>query len=160
MNQTLIILMGLPGSGKSYIADYLHKKYRFEILSGEDVTTQLFGTEKVSGSQYAEVYKFIRQKASKLLSIGKSVVIDGTNLKREYRQQIYDEVKCERTLLICLKVDDNIAFDRISKRRNTCSPDTYQAFKNQVEEPSLGENAFILISDNQLLDTVDKIING
>lgn len=157
---TLLILMGLPGSGKSYVADYLHKKHNFEVLSGEEITTQMFGTEKVSGKQYAQVYKSIRQKALKLLSQGNSVIIDGTNLKHEFRQQIYDEVKCDRRILIYLKVNDDTALDRISKRNNSCSPETYQAFKNQVEEPLPSEKAIILESDRRLLENIDEIING
>ena len=41
-----IILMGLPWSGKSYVAHYLNKKYGFTLLSGENITQALFGTEK------------------------------------------------------------------------------------------------------------------
>ncbi len=159
-HQRLIILMGLPGSGKSYVASHLQQKYGFITLSGEDIATKLFGTEKLSGQQYAQVYKTVRQKASELLQQGSSVIIDGTNLKKQFRQQIYDEVKCDQTILIYLKTDDNVAMDRISKRKNSCSSETYQAFKNQIEEPFPKENAFILISDNQLLDNIDKIING
>lgn len=84
-------------------------------MSGEDITTQLFGTEKVSGDEYAQVYQHLRQEAIKLISQNKSVVIDGTNLKREFRQQIYNEVKCNQTILIYLKTDDKTALDRISK---------------------------------------------
>lgn len=159
MNPTLIILMGLPGSGKSYVSEYIHKKYGFIVLSGEEITTQMFGTEKVSGSQYTDVYKVIRQKASELLSQEESVVIDGTNLKQMFRQQIYDEVKCDRMVLIYLKVGDDMALERISKRNNSCSPKTYQEFKNQVEEPFPEENAFIITSDSKLLSNVDKVIN-
>ncbi len=156
---TLIILMGLPGSGKSYVASYLHQKHGFTVLSGEEITTQLFGTEKVSGKEYTQVYKIIRQKASELLSQGKSVVIDGTNLKQTFRQQIYDEVSCRSTKLIYLKVDDKIALDRISKRKNSCSIDTYNSFKMQVEEPQPNENAFVIKSDAKLLVNIDKVIN-
>lgn len=157
--QRLVILMGLPGSGKSYVSDYLHLKYGFLILSGEEITTQLFGTEKVSGKQYVQVYKIIRQKASKLLSQGKSVVIDGTNLKQLFRQQIYDEVKCDSTRLIYLKTDDKTALNRILKRNNSCSVKTYNNFKNQIEEPLLSEKAIILKSNNQLLGNIDEIIS-
>lgn len=160
MNQALIVLMGLPGSGKSYVAEYIHKKYGFVILSGEEITTQMFGTEKVSGKQYAEVYRSIRQKSSELLSQGNSVIIDGTNLKHEFRQQIYDEVKCDRTILIYLKVDDDTALDRISKRTNSCSPETYQEFKTQAENPSPEENALIITSDSELLSNIDRIIKN
>ncbi len=155
---TLIVLMGLPGTGKSYVSEYLRQKYGFVILSGEEITTQLFGTEKVSGKEYVQVYKIIRQKASELLSQGKSVVIDGTNLKQMFRQQIYDEVKCDKLVLIYLKTDDKTALDRISKRQNSCSPETYDKFKSQIEEPSVDENVFVLTSDDQLLNNVDSLI--
>lgn len=158
MISTLVILMGLPGSGKSFVSSYLKQKYGFVILSGKDITTQIFGTEKVSGKQYTEVYKIVRQRASELLTQGKSVVIDGTNLKKQFRQQIYDEVKCEKTLLIYLKVDDHTALDRISKRSNTCSQETFDNFKSQIEEPLPGEQAIVLISDHQLLDNIDKLV--
>jgi len=155
----LVILMGLPGSGKSYVASHLMHKYGFTVLSGEDITTQLFGTEKVSQDQYTQAYNYLRQEATKLISQGKSVVIDGTNLKHSFRQQIYNEVKCDKTVLIYLKIDDKTALDRISKRQNSCSPETYDKFKNQIEEPTVDENVFVITSDNQLLDNIDNLID-
>jgi len=157
---TLIILMGLPGSGKSYVSDYLRRKYGYTVLSGEEITNQLFGTEKVSGKQYSEAYKTIRQKASELLLQEKSVVIDGTNLRQAFRQQIYDEVSCSSTKLIYLKVDDKIALDRISKRNNSCSLDTFNSFKSQIEEPLSNEKAIVLKSDERLLNNIDEIISN
>lgn len=151
--------MGLPGSGKSYVSEYIRQNYGYLILSGEEITSQIFGSEKVSGSQYSEVYRIIRQKASNLLSQGKSVAIDGTNLKQLFRQQIYDEVKCNSIKLIYLKTDDKTAIDRISKRENSCSVETYNNFKNQTEEPQPFEKAIILKSDNQLLSNIDRIMN-
>ncbi len=154
----LVILMGLPGSGKSYVASHLEQIYNFTVLSGEEITTQLFGTEKVSGDQYFQAYNYLRSEAVKLISQGKSVVIDGTNLKHSFRQQIYDEVKCDKLVLIYLKTDDKTALDRISKRQNSCSPETYEKFKSQIEEPSVDENVFVLTSDDQLLNNVDSLI--
>ncbi len=154
----LVILMGLPSSGKSYVATHLKHKYSFTVLSGEDIAIQLFGTEKVFKDQYVEAYNYLRQEATKLILQGKSVVIDGTNLKHSFRQQIYDEVKCDKTILIYLKVDDKTALNRISKRQNSCSPETYNKFKSQIEEPSIEENVFILTSDNRLLDNIDSLI--
>ncbi len=152
--------MGLPGSGKSFVSDNLHQKYGFSVLSGEDITTQLFGTEKVTGEKYAQAYQYLRQSAIKLISQNKSVVIDGTNLKREFRQKIYDEVKCDQTILIYLKTDDKTAMDRISKRENSCSPETYSKFKSQMEEPMPEEKAVTITSDGQLLKNIDKLLQS
>ncbi|EKE06220.1 MAG: hypothetical protein ACD_19C00042G0001 [uncultured bacterium] len=38
----LVVLMGLPGSGKSYVSNYLHEKHGFTVLSGENITFALF----------------------------------------------------------------------------------------------------------------------
>lgn len=164
----LIILMGLPGSGKSYASGYLHDKYGFTILSGENITFALYSTEKCSGDEYILAYKTLRQLAVKLLADGYSVVIDGTNLKYAFRQQIYDEVKCNSTSLLYLKVDDKTALNRISQRgtnfkdtkniKSSISKEVFDNFKTQLEEPLSNENAFTLISDNNLFRNIDSII--
>lgn len=162
----LIVLMGLPGFGKSYVSSYLHDKYGFTILSGENITFTLFGTEKCSGDEYALAYKILRQLATKLISDGYSVVIDGTNLKYAFRQQIYYEVNCNPTLLY-LKIDDKTALNRISQRgtnfedtkniKSQISSETFDRFKNQLEEPRANENAVTLISDDNLLNNIDLV---
>ena len=164
----LFILMGLPGSGKSYVSSYLHQKHGFTVLSGESITFSIFGTEKCSGGEYALAYKTLRQLAVKLLSQRYSVVIDGTNLKYVFRKQIYDEVICKSTTLIYLKTDDKTALSRTSQRgidyqnkkdiKSTCSQETFNSFKDQLEEPLSNENFIVVNSDDQVFINIDSII--
>lgn len=163
----LIVLMGLPGCGKSYVSSYLHEKHGFTVLSGENITFAIFGTEKCSGDEYALAYKILRQMAAKLITDGYSVVIDGTNLKYAFRQQIYDEVICNSTTLIYLKIDGKTALNRIEKRgvdfRNTkdikssISLDVFKKFKKELEEPLTSENSITLISDENLFPKIESI---
>jgi predicted kinase len=163
----LIILMGLPGSGKSYISSYLHDKYGFTILSGENITFSFYGTEKCSVDEYTLAYKKLRQIAAKLLEDGYSVVIDGTNLKYIFRQQIYNEVNCNSTMLLYLKVDDKTALNRVSQRgidfkdlkniKSSISKKVFEKFKDSLEEPLPGENAITIISDDNLFSKIDSI---
>ena len=164
----IIILMGLPGSGKSYVSDHLHNKYGYTILSGKNITFSLFGTEKVSGSDYVLAYKILRQLATNLLREGYSVVIDGTNLKYAFREQIYKEVGSKFTYLIYLVIDDETALRRANQRgenhndktniKSSISSETFENFKTQLEEPRENEKGFKLISDDRLLDHLDKIV--
>jgi predicted kinase len=161
----LVVLMGLPGSGKSYVSSYLHDKYGFTILSGENITFALFSTEKCSADEYALVYKTLRQLAIKLLADGYSVVIDGTNLKYAFRRQIYDEVNCNSTTLVYLKVDDKTALNRISQRgvnfedmkniKSSISKEVFDNFKKQLEEPLSNENVITIVSNDQMLTSID-----
>ncbi len=167
---SLIILMGLPGSGKSYISDYLYQKHGFTILSGENITYALYGTTNCTSDQYTFAYKTLRQLAADLLSQNFSIVIDGTNLRYTFRQQIYDEVICDSTKLIYLKTDDTTALDRVQNRgidtnnpqniKSKISPQTYDNFKNQLEEPIGSENAIVLLSDDSIFSQIDSLFNN
>jgi predicted kinase len=163
----LIILMGLPGSGKSYISNYFHEKYGFTILSGENVTFSIFNKVDCKAEEYTLAYDILRQIASELITQGYSIVIDGTNLKYIFRQQIYNDVNCPNTILLYLKIDDNTALSRIFKRgvdfkdlkniKSLISPDIFAKFKNQLEEPLPTENSITLKSDKNLLSNIDRI---
>ncbi|MFA4827328.1 MAG: ATP-binding protein [Candidatus Shapirobacteria bacterium] len=162
----VVILMGLPGSGKSYVADYLHQKYGFTVLSGENISHALFGDNQ---ADFSLVYKTLRQLALQLLSKGHSIVIDGTNLKFSFRQQIYDEVcKNIKPILIYLLVDDQTARVRLDSRlvdasskqniKSTCSTETFADFKQQLEEPLAKEFCYRLLSNENLLKEIDNVI--
>lgn len=165
----LIILMGLPGSGKSYVSSYLNDKYSFTVLCGENITFSLFGTEKCSTDEYTLAYKILRQLAIKLLAEGYSVVIDGTNLRYTFRQQIYHEVNWNPTTLVYLKIDENTALNRISQRgidyqnkkniKSSISQEVFNNFKTQLEEPNSNENAITIISDDKLFKNIDSMFH-
>lgn len=84
--------MGLPGTGKSYISRYLHEKYGYTVLSGENITFALFGDTKCQPEQYKEAYVTLYILAKKLLDDGYGIVIDGTNLQYIHRKQAYDAI--------------------------------------------------------------------
>ncbi|MBA4320440.1 MAG: hypothetical protein C0412_18740 [Flavobacterium sp.] len=167
----LIILMGLPGTGKSYVSQYLNQHYSFTVLSGENITYSIFGTEKCTGSQYKEAYEILRFLAVDLLKQKYSVVIDGTNLKHEFRKQIYQSIgDLAKVILIYLYIDDAIALKRANSRKedysdlktisSKCSPETFTAFKNQLELPQEDEKCYQLKSDGSIFEKVDVVIGG
>ncbi|MFA7301658.1 MAG: ATP-binding protein [Candidatus Shapirobacteria bacterium] len=163
----LVVLMGLPGSGKSHVSNYLHEKYGFTVLSGENISFAIFNKVDCTGAEYSLSYDILRQLATKLISQGYSVVIDGTNLKYIFRQQIYNEVNCPDTTILYLKVNDNLALNRVSQRgvnfkdskniKSQISPETFDRFKNQLEEPLHNEKSITLMSDDNLLAEIDSV---
>jgi predicted kinase len=162
--------MGLPGAGKSYLSNYLNKKYSFTILSGENITFSIFGTEKCSGIQYKEAYRILQFLATELLNQKYNVVIDGTNLKYEFRKQIYKAVGASiKILLIYLFTDDVVALKRANSRGKNydnskmilskCSPKTFAAFKTQLELPHKNEKYYRIKSDEMLFEKIDAILS-
>lgn len=169
-NPLLIVLMGLPGTGKSYLANYLNKRYSFSILSGENVTHSIFGSDKHSTSQYKEAYEILRFLAAEMTTQKYNVVIDGTNLKHLFREQIYKVVSdsSAKPILIHLFIDDAIALNRANSRGENfsdlkgilskCLPETFAAFKSQVELPQKDEFHYNVKSDEMLFIKIDEIM--
>ena len=165
----LIILMGLPGTGKSYVSQYLNQYYSFTVLSGENITYSIFGTEKCAASQYKETYEILRFLTVNLLKQKHSVVVDGTNLKYEFRKQIYQSIGVlAKVILIYLYIDDATALKRANSRKedysdlktisSKCSLETFTAFKNQLELPQKDEKCYQLKSDENIFEKVDMVI--
>ena len=84
----LIILVGIPGSGKStYAVKYMEENHRVYRLSSDDIRRQLYGDESIQGDPH-EVFSFMQERAIAALNMGTDVVYDATNITRKDRASI------------------------------------------------------------------------
>ena len=83
----LIILCGLPGSGKTtYAIDYI-KKYGGYRLSSDDIRERLYGDASIQGNPH-EVFSLMQSRAVAALNQGTTVVYDATGITRKDRAGI------------------------------------------------------------------------
>ena len=93
----LILIIGLPGSGKS---TWVKNKYDYArlfqggvtILSSDQVRKELFGDEN-DQTHNEEVFQYIKETAVNRLEKGQKVIIDATNISRKSRKSITDYVE-------------------------------------------------------------------
>jgi putative nucleotidyltransferase with HDIG domain len=86
---SLILLVGLPGSGKTtYANSCIFNCHGREIhLSSDSIRAELYGDESVQGDQ-SEVFALMQKRAVEALNDGKYVVYDATNITRKDRSSI------------------------------------------------------------------------
>ncbi len=84
----LILLVGIPGSGKTTLAKRLSTK-GFDRLCADDIRLELYGNEAEQGNP-KEVFAIFFERLESLLTADKDVVIDNTNVKRDHRRQILE----------------------------------------------------------------------
>jgi predicted kinase len=89
--EKLILLIGIPGSGKTTLAQNLIKK-GFERLCADDIRQELYGDAAVQGDPKA-VFAIFFERLTKLLDAKKDIVVDNLNVKFDHRQQIIDKAK-------------------------------------------------------------------
>jgi predicted kinase len=87
----LIFLIGLPGSGKSFLASRLSQQHAGQVLISTDaIRSQLFGNESVQGSWQliqAEIQRQMRQVVQQMLEADlPAAVYDATNTRRKNRR--------------------------------------------------------------------------
>ena len=85
--QCLILMVGLPGSGKSTKAQTLSSEYEAEIVSTDALRKEKVGQEG-DISQDNQIFRLAYECCSKLLREGKSVVFDACNLSPTARKRV------------------------------------------------------------------------
>ena len=83
----LILLCGIPGSGKStYATEYIKRNGGYH-LSSDRIRRELYGDESIQGDPN-EVFTLMRSRAIAALNQGTTVVYDATNITRKDRAGI------------------------------------------------------------------------
>lgn len=84
----LILLVGIPGSGKTtYSNDYMKSNSNTIHLSSDSIRAELYGDESIQGNP-AEVFSLMQKRAIEALNDGKDVIYDATNITRKDRSGI------------------------------------------------------------------------
>lgn len=88
----LILLCGIPGSGKTTYAEKMKNSYTYH-MSSDDIRKELYGDENIQGNP-SDVFALMQDRAIMLLNNGFDVIYDATNITRKDRNSII--TKCPR----------------------------------------------------------------
>lgn len=114
----LVMLSGLPGSGKSYFQRRLRERTGAVVLESDALRKLLFGRPTYTPEEHARLFRAIRLAADRLLRSGRSVIIDATNLTEWERLPYYKmaERLGVRLLIIRLTAPEPVVRARLERR--------------------------------------------
>lgn len=111
---TIIIMVGLSGSGKSSIAKELANEYNSKIVSSDDIRGEICEGGVPDQSKNGEVFKVFHNRIRETLKNRKNVIADATNITIKSRRAILENIKNIDCYKICYIVP---------KRYNDCLRD-------------------------------------
>lgn len=82
-----IMLIGLPGAGKTHIAQNLASQCNAVVLSSDAIRKELFGDESIQ-TESGKVFELMNNRAIKYIKNGTNVIYDATNLRRKNRKHL------------------------------------------------------------------------
>lgn len=82
-----IMLIGLPGAGKTHIAQSLANPCNAVVLSSDVIRKELFGDESIQ-TESGKVFELMNNRVIEYIKNGTNVIYDATNLRRKNRKHL------------------------------------------------------------------------
>jgi predicted kinase len=115
---TLVVLVGLPGSGKSAFAARLRERVPCVVLESDALRKRLVGTPTYSYEESRRLFRAIHATLDWLLARGISAILDATNLTESTRRPLYGiaERRGARLILVHLRAPPRLVYERLEAR--------------------------------------------
>jgi hypothetical protein len=145
---TLILTIGLPGSGKSTFARRLAPQIEAVILESDALRRLLFEAPAYSRSESRRLFDALHETARQLLLAGRNVIIDATSLSESDRQPAHDVAAQTgaRLLLLRFSAPEAVIKQRLARRLDAPDPldsssaglRVYRSMAARAQAPSSG----------------------
>jgi len=154
----LVVLSGLPGTGKSYFARKLADRASLLVLESDRLRKVLFSRPDYSAAENIRLFSTIRRLILGYLVEGLPVVFDATNLRESHRQDVYriaDSLGIPMVPVFC-SAHPTVVQRRLERRKTDAGSDVYSDADWQVYRrlfPSLEP----IVREHLTVDSVDTL---
>ena len=134
----IVVVLGLPGTGKSYFAEKLSNRIGAVHLNSDRLRNALHARGKYTLDDKLHIYRVMAKKTKQALDQGKSVIVDATFYKHEMIDLFMTLAKDHASPIRFIKVeaDEALVQERLQKHRTDSEADfpVYQKIKDEFDE--------------------------
>lgn len=157
----VIMVAGLPGSGKSYFARRFAERLGAVYLSSDRIRKGLFESPSYTSEEKEKVYDEMKRRMLAALAKGEIIVLDGTFHQRKVRDKIKAAVAASGAglAIIQVKAEETLVRERTSQKREESDADyaVYLKLKQQ-SEPIGGPHLELISTDENLEERMQKAL--
>lgn len=154
----VLIVFGLPGSGKSFFASHLATECHAVYINSDQLRMDLFPVRSYTAAEKAAVYDAMLHEAETALQHGDSVVLDGTFYKQAIRTMFETRLSpLARVYFMEVQADEALIQERVGKPRAYSEADltVYHRIK-AAWEPLTADHLILASTNNNLEDMLQQ----
>lgn len=154
----IIIVFGLPGSGKSYFASRLAEKIGAKYVNSDRLRKELFPKRDYSDQEKKAVYDKMVEEMMQAAAENKNLVLDATFHRKETRQLFTDKMQDKHEIIfIEVQADEEIIRERVKKKRDYSEAD-FDVYKliRQQNEPLTKPHLTLQSTNNNIDEMLEK----
>jgi predicted kinase len=160
----LIVVSGLPGTGKSYFCRQLAQRLPAIILESDDLRKALFPSPGYSAAESARLFRACHHLMERLLGTGISLIFDATNLSEHNREYLYRIAERLGIKLVLVRVEapPELVYQRLKERRGDSESSSdadwkvYQRMKPQAQR--IRRRHYAVDTSRDITPVIDKIV--
>ncbi len=156
----IVIVFGLPGSGKSYFASRLAKRINAGYINSDRLRMEMFKVRTYSEEEKAAVYNAMLLKMKEAIEENTDLVLDATLHKNETRKLFVNEIEGRGSIIfIEVKASENISGERLKDKRPYSEAD-FKVYKfiQQQWEPMTESHLVLESTDENIDDMLRKTL--
>lgn len=160
----LIMMSGLPGSGKSYLSERLAQELPAIVIESDRVRKVLFPQSTYSAQESAIVHRTCQELIRRLLRKGVRVIFDATNLVEFQREFLYSlaERSGAHLLIVRTVAPEPIIKERLEQRKakgNSISDADWQIYRRMSQREQKIHRPHLCIDTSQdIEEAIRKIV--
>jgi predicted kinase len=164
----LIVVSGLPGTGKSFFCRELAESLSFLILASDTLRRILFPCPQYQESENQRLFSACHVLTEELLRKGIPVIFDATNLLEHHREYLYRAAQRAGTKLILVWVEapTEVVRQRLLARQRATMPqydseaswEVYNKMKPHREK--ISRNHFVVDTSQDIAPVIAKIVRA
>lgn len=161
----LIVVSGLPGSGKTTFSRMLAQRLPVLLLESDALRKALFASPTHSLQESARLFRAVHLLIEESLQKGIPVLLDATNLQEVHREPLYAIAERNKAHLVLVWVEapEEVVRQRLERRSRKEEPgdisdatwEVYQRMRATAERPRRPH--FVVDTSRDITPALDKV---
>ena len=162
----LIVISGLPGTGKSYLSQKLAERTPFLLLETDALRKMLFPSPRYTAGESYRLFRACHLLIEGLLREGMRVIFDATNLMERHRERLYhiaDQLGA-KPIIVQVQALPELVRQRLEERALGVQPEVrseadwsvYEKLRPTVQW--IRRNHFVVDTSKDITPIIDKIV--